>query len=393
MQGPFFPGAGTSPWRLEGRETEIRLWQRVMADFAMFGRSQARHLLIQGVRGVGKTSLLKLFADEALQSGCLAVRVRCQTTGRESLMDRLSAAVTTALADHRPQQKSTVTAVGVSTPFGGFNLARQVSDTADPLLDTAFMQGLLDATAAVVAQGGVGLALLVDETQYADQRSLVNLSELVSLLGERDDDRPPLFITFAGLPEDTVAKVNRSSSHAERVYRRIDLGYLDRASARDALQLPVQAAGGRWTEAALDLAVEASGGYPAFIQEYGDAIWEQRRTGEDGHPVLDLDVARRGVAAATPQIDAYYEGAWAAAAPLGRACLVALAEAGGRMRMGELAAAVGKSSSSEISWAVDELKFRGTVLKPERGVVVFGRVGMQQWVLDRAAEAAVEGNS
>src|SRR5690606_2054085 len=110
--------------------------------------------------------------------------------------------------------------------------------TTDPLLDTAFMQSLLAATAHVVSHGGVGLALLIDETQYADQRSLVNLSELVSLLGERDDDRPPLYVTFAGLPEDTVAKVNRSSSHAERVYRRIDLGYLDPASARDALQLP-----------------------------------------------------------------------------------------------------------------------------------------------------------
>ena len=50
LDGPFFPGAGTSPWRLEGREAEIRFWQRVMADFAMFGRSQARHLVIQGVR-------------------------------------------------------------------------------------------------------------------------------------------------------------------------------------------------------------------------------------------------------------------------------------------------------------------------------------------------------
>jgi len=361
-----------------------------MADFGMFGRSQARHLLIQGVRGVGKTSLLKVFADEALKAGCLAIRVRCQTTGRETLMDRLSGAVTTALEQHRPKKKSAVTAVGVSTPFGGFDLEREVSDTTDPLLDTAFMQSLLAATAHVVSHGGVGLALLIDETQYADQRSLVNLSELVSLLGERDDDRPPLYVTFAGLPEDTVAKVNRSSSHAERVYRRIDLGYLDPASARDALQLPVQAAGGRWTEAALDLAVEASGCYPAFIQEYGDAIWEQRQDGPGGVAVLDEAVARRGIAAAQPQIDAYYEGAWSAAAPLGKACLVALAQTPeGRLRMGDLATAVGKSSSSEISWAVDELKHRGTVLKPERGVVVFGRVGMQQWVLDKAAEEGI----
>ncbi|MGD7708162.1 ATP-binding protein [Microlunatus sp. Y2014] len=381
MDGPFFPGAGTSPFRLEGRETEIRLWQRVMADFDMFGRSQARHLIIQGVRGVGKTSLLKVFADEALQAGCLAVRVRCQTIGRETLMDRITAAVDEALQQRPAKHHGPLTMIGVTTPVGGLELAREVTSQANPLVDTAFMRKLLEAVSAVVERGGIGLALLIDETQYADQPSLVNISELVSLIGERDGDRPPLFVTFAGLPDDTVGKVGRSSSHAERVYRRIDLGYLDDAAARDALQLPVQHAGGRWTEDALTTTVAASGGYPAFIQEYGNAIWELRRDGADGAPVLDLAVAEAGIKAAAPQIDAYFEGAWQAAPPLGRECLVALARAGGRLRMRDLAAALGRESSSEISWAVDELKQRGTVAKPERGVVVFGRAGMDDWVL------------
>ena len=386
MEGPFFPGAGTSPWRLEGREVEIRLWHRVMADFAMFGRSQARHLLIQGVRGVGKTSLLKLFAEDALKEGCLAVRVRCQTSGRESLMDRITAALDRAMQEERPRRRSALTQVGVGTPFGGFELEREILDRPEVLVDSAFMQSLLDTCARIVDRGGIGLALLVDETQYADQRSLVNLSELVSLLGERDDDRPPLYITFAGLPEDTVSKVNRSSSHAERVYRRVDLGYLDPGATRDALQLPVQDAGGRWTEAALDMAVSATGCYPAFIQEYGSAIWDVRYTGDDGVAVLDEAVTEQGIKLAGPQVEAYYEGAWQAAPPLGRECLVALAEAGGELRMGELAVAVGKQSSSEISWVVDDLKRRGTVLKPSRGVVTFGRAGMQEWVLDRTSE-------
>lgn len=388
LDGPFFPGAGTSPWRLEGREVELRLWERVMADFAMFGRSKARHLVIQGVRGVGKTSLLKECAEIALREGCLAVRVRCQSTGRESLMDRIRAAVEQSLQQHRPSRRSAVTGVAVTTPFGGFDVERQVTETDPILLDTAFMSFLLEATAEIVQRGGIGLALLIDETQYADRRSLVNLSELVSVIGERDADRPPIHVVFAGLPGDTASKVTRSSSHAERVYRRIDLGYLDTGSARDAFQLPVQAAGGRWTEPALALAVEASGCYPAFIQEYGAAIWELRHT-EDGVAVLDEPVAERGITLAAPQIDSYFEAAWDAAPPLGRQCLVALAKADGQLRMGELATAVGKSSSSEISWVVDDLTRRGTCLKPARGVVVFGRVGMQEWVLERGTDEGI----
>ncbi|SDE65564.1 AAA family ATPase [Auraticoccus monumenti] len=381
MRGPFFPGAGTSPFRLEGRDDELRTWHRMLTDLAVFGQTQARHLVVQGVRGVGKTSLLKQFAEDALIEGCLAVRVRCQTSGRESLMERVRHAVDAAL-EHRDlaAEHGRVVRAAVSTPVGGLEVERELSRPTG-LTDTDFMQFLVDATAEVKGRGGTGVALLVDETQYADRTSLVNLSELVSLIGERDADKPPLLLCFAGLPTDTAEKVARSSSHAERVYRTITLGYLDRASTRDALLLPVQQAGGQWEADALERAVEVTGGYPAFIQEYGQAIWELRR-GER----IDAAVVADGITAARPQIEAYFEGAWTAAPPLARSCLVALAEAGGRARMRELAQALGRGSSSEISWAVEELRQRGTVLKPERGVVVFGRSGMAEWVLEHHAE-------
>lgn len=376
MPGPFFPGAGTSPFRLEGRDDELRTWHRMLTDLAVFGSTQSRHLVLQGVRGVGKTSLLKQFAADATAQKCLAVRVRCQTTGRETLMERIDHAVDLALK-HRDlaAEHGRVVRAAVSTPVGGLEVERELAAPSG-LTDTAFMQSLVDATEEVRTREGIGVALLIDETQYADRASLVNLSELVSLIGERDADKPPLLLCFAGLPTDTADKVARSSSHAERVYRTITLGYLDPASTRDALLLPVQEAGGQWTADALDVAVGLTGGYPAFIQEYGQAIWELRRGTR-----IDADVVAEAAEAARPQIEAYFEGAWTAAPPLGRSCLVALARAGGRARMGELAEALGRSSSSEISWAVEELRQRGTVQKPERGVVVFGRRGMAEWVL------------
>ncbi|WP_157973903.1 ATP-binding protein [Desertihabitans aurantiacus] len=377
MAGPFFPGAGTSPFRLEGRDRELRTWHRMLTDIGVFGHTQERQLILQGVRGVGKTSLLKQFAEDAVAQGGLAVRVRCQASAREPLMERVRAAVQQTL--QRPPDftdvHGRVVRAAITTPVGGLEVERELRPESPGLTDTAFMQELVDATTEVRRRGGLGLALLVDETQYADQASLVNLSELVSLIGERDGDKPPLLLCFAGLP-DTVEKVGRSSSHAERVYRTLELGYLDADSTRDAFLLPVHEAGGRWTPEALTEAVTVSGGYPAFIQEYGQAFWELRRG-----DLIDADVVAEGVRAAGPQIEAYFQGAWNAAPPLGRSALLELARAGGRLRMRELATALGRGSSSEISWAVDELRRRGTVTRPERGVVVFGRPGMREWVL------------
>lgn len=377
MDGPFFPGAGTSPYRLEGREAELRQWRRVLTDFAAFGHTQARHLIISGVRGVGKTSLLKEFAEAALVEGCLAIRVRCQASGRESLMDRVDAAVDAALerADFAAEH-GRLTRAAITTPIGGIELERELNDD-DTLIDTAFMTRLLTATDTVRRRGGIGLALLIDETQYADHASLVNLSELVSLLGERDADKPGLIICFAGLPGDTARLVGKSSSHAERVYRRINLGYLDAEATRDAFLLPVREAGGAWTREALEAAVEVSGGYPAFIQELGAEVWAHRVDDE-----LTLAAVRAGIEAAAPQLEAYYEGAWEAAPAEGRRILIALADAGGEASVAELARAVGKESSSQIAWAVDALVKRGTVLRPARGRIVFGRSGMDRWVLE-----------
>lgn len=172
--------------------------------------------------------------------------------------------------------------------------------------------------------------------------------------------------------------VGKSSSHAERVYRRITLGYLDADATRDAFLLPVREAGGNWTPKALQAAVEASGGYPAFIQELGAEIWEHRGPEDE----LTLASVRAGLAAAEPQLQAYYEGAWEAAPAEGQRILLALALAGGQATVAELARAVGKESSSQISWAVDSLVKRGTVLRPSRGRLHFGRSGMDAWVLD-----------
>ncbi|MDN5725951.1 MAG: ATP-binding protein, partial [Propionibacteriales bacterium] len=365
MEGPFFPGAGTSPFRLEGREAELREWQRVLTDFDAFGHTQSRHLIITGVRGVGKTSLLKEFAEAALVAGCLAVRVRCQASGRESVMDRIGAAVDRALQESDfAKAHGRLTRAAITTPLGGVELERELGPD-NKLVDSAFMERLLAATQQVRDRGGSGVALLVDETQYADHASLVNLSELVSLLGERDADKPPLFVCFAGLPGDTARMVGRSSSHAERVYRRIILGYLDADATRDAFLLPVRQAGGRWTPDALELAVELSGGYPAFIQELGHEVWLHR----DGD-LVTIDSVRAGMDAAAPQLEAYYEGAWEASPAEGQRILVALAELGGEAAVADLARAVGKESSSQIAWAVDALVKRGTVLRPVRGRLV-----------------------
>src|SRR3989338_8711047 len=67
VKNPFSPGAGTPPPALVGRQSIIDQAKVTLARIKS-GRSEKSSLLI-GLRGVGKTVLLRTIYDEALQLG------------------------------------------------------------------------------------------------------------------------------------------------------------------------------------------------------------------------------------------------------------------------------------------------------------------------------------
>jgi len=67
IQNPFSPGAGTPPPALVGREPLLEK-ARIALGRIQAGRSE-KSLLLVGLRGVGKTVLLRTIADHAEQSG------------------------------------------------------------------------------------------------------------------------------------------------------------------------------------------------------------------------------------------------------------------------------------------------------------------------------------
>ncbi len=54
-KNPYRPGVGTRPPYLAGREQQIHRFQRMLEDYP----EKRRNLRVTGLRGVGKTVLLK----------------------------------------------------------------------------------------------------------------------------------------------------------------------------------------------------------------------------------------------------------------------------------------------------------------------------------------------
>ena len=71
VKNPFSPGAGTPPPALVGRQSVLNQ-ARLALERIKNGKSEKSFLLV-GLRGVGKTVLLRTIAEEAVKLGCQPV--------------------------------------------------------------------------------------------------------------------------------------------------------------------------------------------------------------------------------------------------------------------------------------------------------------------------------
>lgn len=371
MVNPYAPGAGTEPYRLPGRAEAQVWWRRCLTDLEGLGHTAMRGRVFTGVRGVGKTALLRYFEREAAgrDFGVASVQAGGADSVRAYLTQRLG-----ELARSQPDfaaRHGRLT--GLDIQVGPVQVAaeRDLPPAPPPEpVETQFL-GLVERVAESYGSRRRGLVILVDEAQDCDPASLVSLCRVQHQLRQ-----PALQLVLAGLPEleDTI---DAAITHSDRLFEYRELGNLDPDATREALLEPAAVHGVRWTDEAVGYVVALSEGYPSFVQEYGFAIWEALGPRTE----IDLGLARAGVEQARLNVARQYRSVWRSVTPAGRDYLAALAGLGGEARTAEVAEALGRKPS-ELTMTLKMLKDRGAVRSPRRGAVAFSRPGMDGWVRD-----------
>jgi hypothetical protein len=227
---------------------------------------------------------------------------------------------------------------------------------------------------------GVGVLLLIDELQEAPPGELTALNTAVHNLGQAGTPLPLMFVG-AGLPS-LPAQLADATSYAERLYDYRAIGLLDEQASREALTLPAQQLGVAWDEHGLAAAVDIARGYPYFLQAIGKHVWDNARS----TPIQGDDVAT-GLEAAQREVDdGLYRSRWERATPAQRDLLRALADLGGSgpAAISEIARTMGKSRTSDVSVARNELIKKGLVYPPERGLLAFTVPGMHVFISRQA---------
>ena len=291
MKNPFTPGAGALPPELAGRSEAIEDG-RVLSGRTRNGRYE-KSLMLIGLRGVGKTVLLKYLAESARKEGVIPLMIEVREP--ESAVEELAVRLKEVLAsiDFSCKVKSSVNFAfsalknfvkSISVNIGEFGItvetAPGVGDTGNMEFD---LSEVLKAAARAAREAGVAIGLYIDELQNMD---IAAMRGIIVALHHAAQDGLPLFLVGSGLPS-IRALVGKSKTYAERMFNYREVGALSEEDVSSAISKPFKDVGVEVTPSAIGRIFQYSGGYPYFLQEYGYQLWLEAEDGEIDVPLVE----------------------------------------------------------------------------------------------------------
>jgi hypothetical protein len=275
VRNPYTPDMGARPPFLAGRDAELAYFEEMLVQLG--GGGTQKHLILTGLRGVGKTVLLNEF-----EASCEAVDWAGETrelangsqiahvvakSARKALVQlsatkRAGDAVRHAL---RALKAFTLTAGGITFRFD-IEALEGVADSGDLAED---MRDLLVEVGLAAQACGTGFALILDEMQNLSKS---DLEALIVGLHRAKQKNLPVAVVGGGLPL-LPELTGEAKSYAERGFEFRRIGALDRSAAAAALEEPARRQDVIWQRPAVERVIDLTEGYPYFLQEYGRAVW------------------------------------------------------------------------------------------------------------------------
>ena len=281
-KNPYRPGAATPPLYLAGREPQLTRFPKLLRAAPEI----PANVRLTGLRGVGKSVLLKEFEALARAEGWAVVRH--QVEPRHNTEEAVSALLATALEAAKARlsraRRVKATMAVAAQEVGRRLMSVQYDDITlsvggGKAVELDLSRNLYDAVEAALDTGHEGFALLLDEAQVIRDDTIRDgehpLSMLVAAVNALQEAGLPLALVMCGLPT-LRANLQRARTYSERMFRGENIAELrgNPGPARDAFVEPLAGTGITADEALVARVLDEVEGYPFFIQLWGAELWE-----------------------------------------------------------------------------------------------------------------------
>lgn len=369
---------------LAGRHRELEAFD-VLRHRAV-RRRPAQSIVFNGLRGVGKTVLLNELLDAARGDGWIVAKVEADLGGeRTPFRNQVASALHASLRGAQGRGGSGSFLRAALRTFKSFSLKASPDGSYAIGIDIDPDQGrgdtgsiMVDLTDLTIDLGeaarelDVGVALFVDEMQHL---SIEELGAICQADHEASQRNLPSFVIGAGLP-NLPGVLSEAKSYAERLFHYVRIDRLNDDDAFNALSRPAEEEGVDWEPAAARAVLQASGGYPYFIQQFGQSAWNVAETSP-----IRFDDAVEGIRVGRELLDGgFFRARWERATRGERDYLAAMAtDDEGPSSTGEVAQRLGKKATS-LGPVRAKLIAKGLVYAPEHGLIAFTVPGMADFI-------------
>jgi hypothetical protein len=329
---PFKPGAGHYTPYLAGRTLETEEFENLLEQ-----RVILQNLIISGLRGVGKTVLLQSFRPIAVKKGWLWAGQDCTegtSIDENSMVIRLLTDIALVTSSVKVRAEKDIAPIGFSKED---RVLEQSLDfqylvglyTRLPGVANDKLKALLSFVWECLKPLSVnGVVFAYDEAQslsdHPDEKQFP-LGLLLDVFQFLQKTGVPFMLVLTGLPT-LQAKLVEAKTYTERMFTVQILDRLSLEASKKAIIIPIKESKHplMFSDAAIDLIVGKSEGYPYFIQYICREAYDilEQHLVEGSTPTFPIDDIIRKLD------NDFFAGRWAQATERQRELLTLVAKAG-----------------------------------------------------------------
>lgn len=297
---PFRPQSLVHPGMFSGRHNEIRIIEQSLVQAK---NGNPNHFLIEGERGIGKSSLLlflQRMAVGALGNDYNFISVYVELNGSSSFNDIVQRVQSSLKSELLKQQDIKEHAKGIwdfvtKWEVLGVKYNSNEDKSRYQLLDN-LASALVDVLSGIKNIKGIkksidGVLILIDEADKPAEEA--GLGEFIKLLTERltFGGAENVLIGLAGLPT-TIPKLKASHESSPRVFQILNLQPLTTDESLHVIELGLKEANEKNHDAtvisdtAKNLIVTLAEGYPHFLQQFAYSAFDS----DTDNTISDEDV-------------------------------------------------------------------------------------------------------
>jgi hypothetical protein len=381
---PFRPGVGKPPPYLADREEQLQRFTRYLADFP----ENRRNIRVFGLRGVGKTVLLKEYRKIAREIGWIVVKrdfslrlndeadfaLAISSDLDKALKELSPVAKLKSLVDDARNSLNAVVSLG-----GGVTVGINAAPTPKKAILEDLLRDALLKIGQVAAHANRGVLFLYDEAHVIHDTPKARSYPLSALLGafveaqDYEDEDLPVMLVMCGLPA-LVANLQAARSHSERLFKAEPIENLRLSSQGDepspaasALLTAVEGSDIAFAPGIAEVVARDVDGYPYFIQWFGEALWDA--ADEAGIAVIDEDLYDATKSQIQEGLDnEFFEGRYGEANRAEQGTLRVLGSLGGEgFRMGELVNEMKSLKQNAVQQSVNRLTQNNLIYRVRYG--------------------------